>query len=231
MANRMAPSFPDLASQISVEVRHQVEKNRFALLFATVAAMLGIGMIAGLHVLRHIPLRVLTRDIFATTGVPVYIGLLSNLGIMLWAGAAAIWFLNTVLLRRIAPDHELIPLAAASGIVSLVLLFDDSFMLHEDLLPRLLRIPEEAILAAYALGALVYLLIGARRIRNTNYLPCLIAGALLGASLGIDSFLHLDGVEIFVEDGLKFAGIIFWLAYASITSLQVADELKSGKFW
>ena len=52
------------------------------------------------------------------------------------------------------------------------------------------------------------------------------AGGLLAASLIVDSLMPMSGLELLVEDGLKFIGIATWLAYAVVTALQALDDLR-----
>lgn len=208
-----------------INLYRQLGNVRLVLLAAAGLALGGIGAVLFLHFLRGIPSGILTRDLFVVADVPVYFGLLSTLGLLVWAAAAAVWLVSWLLLWRFEPRHRIKTLALASLLFTTLLLLDDAFMLHEDLLPRVLRVPESLVLGGYVALALAYLIFGSRRIFQTWFLPCLLAGAFLGASFSIDALFASSALSILVEDCLKFAGIVFWLAYAISTATQVVGEL------
>lgn len=214
---------------LSDQIKLQFVKTRRFLLWAVLATSLVIGAVVFLHLKSHVPFKLLTRDIFAITGAPVYFGILSNLGIIGWAGATTAWTLTTWMRRQLVPNNKLFLLALASGGFSLLLMVDDALMLHEDLLPRLLGIPEELLLIGYGLLALLYLVTSLRAVWHTPYLPWLLSGALLGGSISIDFLMATSELEYLLEDGLKFAGIIFWLTYAVLTCLQTLEEVRDNQ--
>lgn len=222
---------PLSSRSIITEVRIQLAQQRphisRPLLIAAAAAFAGSGLVAAVTAVTNIPAEALTRDALAVAEAPLYIGLLSNIGLMIWAAAAAILLFSWALLRRIAPGHVLKPLMLASSLLTVLLLVDDAFMLHEELLPNTLGIPEGLVLGSYAAMGGAYLLFNWRAMLRTYYLPALIAGGLLGASLAIDVVLPMSSFETFVEDSLKFAGILSWLAYAVTVAGQIIDELRT----
>lgn len=191
---------------------------------ATLVFLGGMAPVVALF-LRGVPADTLTRDIFIYTGLNVYVGLLSNIGIVIWGATAAVWLLCAAMLGRVARSHSLRPLALGAGIFTLWLLADDALMLHEHLLPQLTGLKEGYFLVAYGGSALALLLLGARKIMRTNYLLVLLAGGLLVASILCDKLLPRTELELLVEDGLKFAGIAVWAAYAVDTTLRVAERL------
>jgi hypothetical protein len=180
----------------------------------------------------------LTRDMATVAGVKFYIGLLSNLGLMLWAATATICWFGELVLHRTRPvsssaASELVKVnlgvlndspamgafLRASGLVSFVLLFDDTFLLHEVFFPKYLHIPELVVFAGYLLLFGAYLLNFRRTILGSNYLLLLVAVGCLGFSMVIDEVLPLNNFITFIEDSLKFVGIVFWLVYFAETTL------------
>jgi hypothetical protein len=208
-----------------LEILRQVKQLRRPLLLAALVIATAMAPILALFI-RGVPLDTLTRDVFVFTGYDIYVGLLSNMGIVVWAAAAAVWLLCAAMLRRVAPTHSLLPLARGAGLYTLVLLADDALMLHEHLLPMLTGVSEGFFLLGYGLSALALLAAGASRILRTNYLLLLLAGGLFAASILCDKLLPpMAGLELLVEDGLKFAGIVVWAFYALDTMLLLTDRL------
>lgn len=209
---------------MTLGVRRQVEQARRPLLLAALAMLTGLVPVAAL-VLRGVPPDTLTRDIFAITGDAIYVGLLSNVGIMGWAVAAVTWLLCAAMLQRVAPAHTLRPLALGAGLFTILLLADDALMLHEYVLPRFTGVPEHLFILSYGVVALALLALGVRRILRTNYLLLLLAGGLFAGSIVGDDLLPQTGMQLLLEDGLKFAGIVVWAAYAIDTTLRLAERL------
>lgn len=210
------------------ELQRQITISWRALLIAATAAAACIGAIFAIAALRSVRLDYLTRDIYAIAGQPVYYGLLSMLGIMGWSASAAIWLFGWALLGRAREGRRLRGLFLASAILSLILLGDDAFMLHEYVLPGKLGIPEPLVMLLYALVGLAYIGIGWRTIAATPYLPALCAGLFLGGALMLDQALAYSPLQTMVEDSLKFAGIAFWLSYAGMAASSVLCTCISG---
>ena len=159
----------------------------------------------------------LLRDPLAQTGSPPYLGALSNLGILMWCGAACVclfsWY---VLARHRARPRDRSFLLATAGLTSL-LMFDDLFQIHEHVAPRILAVSQKAVLTIYGGIALLYLL---------RYLPMIFRrdrpllysiGACFATSLLVDLDLielSQDSVNL-IEDGAKFLGTSGWLVYCA----------------
>ncbi len=218
----------DLSQAVRAELSRQRAFIKRPLLVAAGVSAAGIGLVLATAKLAALPVDDLVRDTFAVTNAPIYIGLLSNMGIMAWAAAATLWLFGWGLLRQFAPAHHLQRFMLASGLLTLTLLVDDAFMLHELVLPEALGIPERVVLLGYVVGGLLYILAGWEGFLKTNYLPALVAGFFLGASLGIDMVADFGPIESLIEDGLKFAGIIFWLVYTQTVVAQVVVEVSEA---
>lgn len=205
------------------QIKAQLAQTRRTLLGAGLIAILVIGGVIAIHLRNNVPFALLTRDIFAITGYPVYFGILSNIGIVGWAASATLWLIAAWFTRRHQPDHSLFQLTVASGLFSLVLLADDALMLHEVFLPEKLSVSEEVVMIGYGVVALIYLFVSIRSVKDTPYLAWLLAGCLLGGSFMVDFAAMTGDLEYLVEDGLKFAGIVFWAAYAALTAMQIIE--------
>lgn len=158
-----------------------------------------------------VPVGTLTRDIAAVARVPPYTGVLSTLGILLWCVTAAI----CLFAARVADPGRIMArrFLASAGAITVYLTLDDQFQLHETVLPRLLGIGEFAIVAVLGLVVGVHLLRFARLIASGDWRWLAAALVLLGCSATGDVLISpwtTHAWSYFVEDGLKWLGIVCW---------------------
>ncbi len=141
----------------------------------------------------------------------IYDGAISNLGVMLWAATAAIALFAAVLKADRAENYRF---ALVSSGVSTLLLLDDAFLLHEVAFPEL-GVPQSVVVMAVGLITSAYLVLGHRRfLRNGPVGMLMISLGLFAVSLGIDQvFSSITSLAITLEDGAKFAGIVFWCLF------------------
>lgn len=155
------------------------------------------------------PLALLTRDVAATLGAKFYIGLLSNIGALLWCAAATTCFSGAAVLRRFVGQRESAAFLLSSGALMTALGLDDFFMLHEVVYPRL-GLQEGVVIVIYALGLLGLTL---------RYRVVLLGSDLLLWVVGCLLFLMSVLVDGFVPDATAFedipkaAGVCTWLCY------------------
>ncbi len=159
-----------------------------------------------------IPVRNLTRDASYISNGGFYIGLISNLGIVLWAGSAAICFLAYAMLKE-RPVASRAPLFfLVSALFTLVMLGDDLMQLHS-IIPEYFGIRRKGFLALYGLGAALYLYWFRAHILASDYMPLTVALTLFAISAAIDLIPGEFRGQYLLEDGAKFAGIATWFAY------------------
>ena len=100
-------------------------------------------------------------------------------------------------------------------------MLDDIFLFHEEVAPNYLHIDEKFVMATYLLLGVAFVFLNRNEILSSEYLLLLLALAMLGTSIFLDA-LPIDDLglryffkrlEIFLEDGFKFAGIATWLIY------------------
>jgi hypothetical protein len=174
-----------------------------------------------------VPASVLLRDPAATTNAPFYIGLYSHLGALLWAAAATVLFFSAVLVSQRPDREEDRRFFLWWGLLTAVFAIDDLFMVHEEVMPRFLGVPEKAVLLAYVAASVV--LIGRFRtvILDTRYAIFLVALTCLGLSLVFDrASLGLPLPRAVLDDVFKFLGIVGWLTYFSHTA---ATRVQAGR--
>ncbi|NNF60400.1 MAG: hypothetical protein HKN06_03610 [Gammaproteobacteria bacterium] len=163
----------------------------------------------------------LTRDPTAVLKGPPYIGFLSQIGIFLWAGSAAICFLAAAVLNRASAGARVWSFFLSAGALSLLLGIDDAFLLHESVLPHF-GLPEEAVVAGYAVLVGAWLVAYRQRLRARDALLLMTALVFFAIS-GLVDLVSPWQIGTLYEDSAKLAGLLFWLAYfagAAMTALS-----------
>lgn len=187
-------------------------KSVRAIALVAAVSVIPIGIVLLLRVWKGVPIHMLTSDVTSAAGVPAYTGFLSQLGIFMWAGAAAVCFFAARLLSVLPDSREARRFCLASGLLTVVLAFDDLFLVHEEFFPSF-GVPEEAVLAVYAGLVSFYLVRFRRLIAGTDYILLAMAFVFFAASVGLD-LVNPAGINPYLfEDSAKFAGIVSWLAY------------------
>jgi hypothetical protein len=162
---------------------------------------------------RNIQFVTMTRDPAAIYG-NYFVGILSNLGIMLWAAAAVVCFLGAVILPNSSQGH---PFLVASGVLTTLLALDDAFLFHQVIFPGLFHVHKWQVFGIYLLFFVVYFIAFNRLIISKTDYPIILAAFLLfGLSIVIDDVLHAfptQQLQPLFEDGAKFIGISLWLFY------------------
>lgn len=147
------------------------------------------------------------------------IGVVSNMGALLWCAAAAVCLFTYFYLRRFSRNSDTLFLLY-SGLLTALLLFDDFFMLHEELIPNYLSIPEMWVYVIYLFLALAWLIYFREQIWQGEHKILGIAIFFLGLSTIADILLPQDEQIVYlIEEGLKFYGIITWLIYFARDSM------------
>lgn len=153
--------------------------------------------------------------------VEYYIGFLSNFGIIFWCFTAAILFLSSKIAKDLRRPKPLYQFLFFSGLLTLFMLIDDLFLLHDVIIPYYLEISEKIFYLFYGSAVLALLYIYRKIILNSDYLLFFLAFAFMASSVVTDIVLTL-GINIsdiyLFEDGFKFMGIISWFVYFTRTS-------------
>lgn len=157
------------------KIQFKLFDDQFTGLWMWTIASLFVGALgsAGVYVtsrLTRTRISELTADTTATAGLPFYIDMLSDVGIMMWSAAAAVFLLAALLLYRVPGKQSVAAFLLSSGLLTLLLALDDAFLLHEEVFPLYLNIPELAVYAGYGFIVTMFALVFARQILSTNYL-------------------------------------------------------------
>ncbi len=155
------------------------------------------------------------RDLLQTCNVSIGVGMISNLGVLLWSGASAITFFT--LHSNIIKDNSYRKILNIGCFFSVLLCLDDLFLLHD-----MQQLNQDILYTIYIFLAL-YLLINFKKlIVKIDPILFLSTIFLLGMSIISDVFqdflpINYNTVQIF-EEGFKFTGISCWVFFWSKVS-------------
>jgi hypothetical protein len=201
---------------------HQVRRLAPVIALTVLGVAVVAGLVLALGLARRLELPDLTRDPAAVTGTHWWVGLLSFLGFGAWGVGA-----GAALAGGLAADHgprrRLLLQASA---LTVVLLLDDMLMLHENVLPNL-HVPETAVYVGYVVLVLAWLWINRVEMRRTDRVLLVVALLGFAASIGLDKLV--DGITnwTFLEDSLKFGGIVLWSLYLVRTAVSTMRETRA----
>jgi hypothetical protein len=177
---------------------------------APVAVLAGIALV---RVTRHVTVATLTRDPMALLDRSPMTGLLSNLGGLVWMGAVTVCLFGAGRLRR-RGRGEAAAFFAGFGALSVVLLADDMFMIHDYYAPDYLHLGERTIFAAYGLIAAALLVRFRDFIRSGPWGILAVAMVCFAASMAVDAGLIVQSDwHHLAEDGAKWLGICGWFGF------------------
>ena len=170
----------------------------------------------------NIKLSLVVRDLAQTCGYPIGVGMISNIGILLWGAAASICLFTSF--SEII-NNESSKLLLLGGVFSSLLCIDDFFLLHDRYIgPDFLNLTYLAIS--------IFLLVKFQRILKKIGVSYLIISILfLGLSIffdGVIQQIYNQSYELtqLIEEGFKFIGITCWLNFWCKSS---SYAMKFGK--
>lgn len=161
-----------------------------------------------------------------------YIGILSNLGILIWCATATILLYSAKLSDMQGKSKKITDFLFYSGILTIFLMLDDLFLVHDIIFPEYLNIDDKAFYFIYGSSVLLLIYFFYKIILDSDYILLLLAFGLLAGSILFD-FMDALGIaihyELVLEDSFKFLGIISWFAYFSRLSFKNIRPSGPGK--
>lgn len=155
----------------------------------------------------------LYRDPLAIFKASSLTGIVSNVGILVWSvGAISCLFCYFALSEK-GYSNIAVRFALWSGLLTSLLLLDDFFMLHEQVLPAF-GIPEGLVYLFYLLLLCLYLKSFLGTIVQQKSLDLMLALLFFASSLSLDIVpMPWKGVAAILEDSFKFLGIVSWSGF------------------
>ena len=175
------------------------------LIFAGLLGCLAIALVVLASWFLGEPTAVFTREPQEVLKGPFYVGSFSNLGGLVWFGAAAIMLFAGSLKPL---DRGALILAAS---VTWAMGLDDVFMLHDRVYPKL-YLNETCVSALYfgTMGLIV--LRYYHQLARSTLVGIAIAVICWVLSAVLDQYFNHISIGQLGEDGLKFIGIVVWAA-------------------
>lgn len=198
------------------------------ILISVFALVLLLLIVAGLQ--SKIPTDILMREPQAVSGHQWYVGFFSNLGAVIWSLTAGISLFTAHVLARHSSQLDICRLLVGGGLLTLLLMADNLFLLHDQVFSGYLGLGKIPIFGAYGFLACSFLVTSRAAIFRSAW-PLLIAAlGCFGLSIVFDLFFNELGVAIgrgqLLEDGLKLLGIVIWFSYFTLVSY---DALRPSK--
>ncbi|MFH0862885.1 MAG: hypothetical protein V1875_07655 [Candidatus Altiarchaeota archaeon] len=207
-----------------LSVRHQLKAARgwVAAFYLPAFVLLGAGVFFSHR--SGVNFGNLTRDPTYLMRMSPFVGVYSNLGVLMWAATAAVCFYTAAIVKRFGKRNNHAGFFLASGFITLILLVDDLFLVHETIAPYLFNITEIITFGVYGLVFAAYAYWFRSVLQATDYVILLAAILLFGGSLVFDQIYNAVSTwQYLYEDGLKWFAIVSWMTYYCKTSY---DEVK-----
>ena len=154
------------------------------------------------------------RDLAQTCDSPLGVGLISNLGYLIWIATAAI-ALFTAYATPTHSQRKLKDLLLCGGWFSFILCIDDMFLLHDR------YIGQTFLYVVYAIFAFLIVFKFRDQLLKNGGEVFILAATLLACSVLTDKFqrdivditpINYASLQLF-EEGVKFLGITTWLYF------------------
>lgn len=177
-----------------------------------IPVILFLAVVFGISLYVNIPIEDLTRDPNAVSETHPFVGAVSNIGIFIWCFTLAVCFFMSVLIKK-EGDKSFLSFFIHSALITLLLLVDDAFMLHETVLPDYFNIPQKIVYASYLLIVAHYFYKQRRIILKSGFLVLAAALMFFGLSVFFDVAVKTIPHQALYEDGFKLLGIVSWFLY------------------
>jgi len=185
----------------------------------------GLVVIAVVLLQNQVPTEDLFMDATFVGGQRWYVGMVAALGMVAWT-ASVCFCLIAGWVAGLAGRPSAQSAFRGGGLLFALLLLDDLFLFHSNLLPRALGVPKVAVLAAYGLFGFIWAGTSLSELRRTRIQFLLSAGLAFGVSLSVEVLVPGgdSGLRGALEDGSKFLGI---LALALWSTTSATDVIRS----
>lgn len=218
---------------VTSSLQRQWRQQHFLILVIYTPVVIALGIVVVARVITGIAIADFTVDpLIVVGGAPVYTGVLSTIGGLIWSGTFAVCIFSHAVMRNAANRDANAPFLLAGACITLILMVDDVFLFHEIISPRYFGIPQQVIYAVYAVIVLWFLITFRATILRTDFLLLTLALAGFGLSLLFDLTAGVNPypAQFLFEDGAKIFGLVSWAAYFVLLSARhvMAGRHESG---
>jgi hypothetical protein len=176
-----------------------------------------------------------TRDPLQMLHQPVYLGLVSYAGILVWCAAATMGIFAGAVLRG-RPGAEVTGrFLLWAGVLTGWVAVDDLFMLHDIVIPQLTHVREQFIYMLYAVIAASFAVRFKEQLRQDRMLIFLtvvfaVVSVVMDTGHAIQTIVGRPIVpqSYLVEDGTKLLAQVGWAGYVGRRSWEALLGLSSG---
>ncbi len=164
----------------------------------------------------------------------IYYGAVSNVGVLMWCGAAAIMFFTAIVLALIGGEscRRSVTQFTLGAVLTTLLCVDDFFLVHDIILPKF-GYSETVAYVVYAGIAGLYVAYARNEILAARWFMLVLSICCLALSVKIDVFMNYDNAfRLLIEDGAKLVGIAAWLSFhteAAACTLQRQIAVGTGR--
>lgn len=186
--------------------------------------ILGLLLMVAVGLQNRVPVEDLLLDASVVGGGHWYSGFVTSLGVVIWTMAATSAF-GAGYVSHVAGRPRATTMLGVGGLIISALLFDDLYLLHSNLIPKVTGLPKMATLAAEALAVLGWIAACRSEIARTRWE--LLAASALGfaGSVATDQAWTSGGTQsLMIEDGAKLLGTLALAAWSVSTA---ADLVRS----
>ena len=194
-------------------LREQLKNITPILIIIFAAALVVLSCVILLGIEYNVQLNHFTKDPVQIMDEPFYLGLFSNIGILFWCGSVVVCFFARALIPKTDEKKYIRTFLFFSGLVTMMLMMDDLFLLHEEVFPEYFLIPETGVFVIYSNILLLYVLLFRETIIKTDYVILGLGFFLIGASTFIKRIPMPIPEDTFLQDAVKLFGIISWFTY------------------
>jgi hypothetical protein len=211
-----------------------VKNKNWRLFLATFAiGLMVVGSVQFFAIYKNIPLENLTQDTVTVLNGAPYIGLLSNLGILVWCAAATICFFTAYILRHSTVEYT--KFFVSAGILTTLVMLDDLFLFHDYVYVSWLPHSHMLIIAAYGMG-IILLVARFWKIFRESFFALFVMALLCFAIAAVPDLQNRSFLlpatfpSTLVEDGFTFLAILFWMMYFVHTAAaQISNALRGAE--
>ncbi len=221
-------------SEVKIVTRLKEQRRNILLmvLLTWLPVVVFLGLIIALSLKLGRPITFFFQDFFFITNSPIYTGFVSNIGIIFWSVTAGILFFAAVFCYQSQASRQVQWFYIFGAVITLIMLFDDFFLFHEIIYPRFFHIRSGTVYIIYGVMGIIYLIVFRKHILASNFLVLFLAFLFFFISVVFDELRErwlFNPYWIVCEDGFKLLGIVSWLTYYLLTSLQSVKELVQSK--